>query len=207
MSAPILFAAGIGDWLEALLPALLGLLWVVSQVFNALKAAGRARQPPPVVRPPRPRPRPVVDPAQAEDIRAELERQIGEFLERPRPSADRPPPRRPRPTSGPPAGRKVARPADQAPLPVPAAGKTAAHDRQPSAAQGSAVARHVQDAFGQELKHLASSLPGAPPAGSESHGSGAATPAAELATGLRDPATLRQLVLLREILERPVDRW
>jgi hypothetical protein len=205
MSPPILFAAGIGDWLEALLPVLLGLLWVVSQVFNALKAAGRARQQPPVVRPPRPRP--VVEPARAEDIRAELERQIGEFLERPQRPADRPPPRRPRPTSGPPAGRKVARRADQAPLPVPGAGKTAAPDRQPSTAQGVTVARHVEDAFGQELKHIASSLPNALPAGAESQRPGAATPAAELASALRHPATLRQLVLLREILERPVDRW
>lgn len=207
MSVPILFAAGIGDWLEALLPVLLGLLWVVSQVFNALKAAARARQQPPIARPPRPGPRPVVDPARAEDIRAELERQIGEFLERPKPAADRPPPRRPRPASIPQAGRKVARQADQARLPVAGAGKTAAPERQPSPAQGSAVARHVQDAFGQELKHLASSLPGVPPAGSEAHVPGAATPAAEFASALRNPATLRQLVLLREILERPVDRW
>jgi hypothetical protein len=173
-------------------------------VFNALKAAGRNRQQPPAARPPRPRQ--AVEPARAEDIRAELERQIGEFLERPRRPADRPAPRRPRPASGPPAVHKVARQAGQAP-PVPGSGTTAASDRQPSAAQGATVARHVQDAFGQELKHIASSLPNALPAGAESQRPGAATPAAELASALRHPATLRQLVLLREILERPVDRW
>lgn len=203
-SAPILFAAGIGDWLETLLPVLLGLFWVASQVFNAIKAAGRARQQPPVVRPPRPRP--AAEPARAEDIRAELERQIGEFLERPKPPVDRPPPRRPRPASGPPAGRKVARQAGQA-LPLPGSGTAAVPDRGPSAAQRSTVARHVQDAFGHELEHLASSLPGSPPAGSEPQRPGAANPAAELVSALRNPATLRQLVLLREILERPVDRW
>ncbi|MFM8986069.1 MAG: hypothetical protein ACKONH_08440 [Planctomycetia bacterium] len=200
-STPILFAAGIGDWLEALLPVLLGLFWIASQVFNALKAAGRARQQPPVMRPPRPRP--VVGPARAEDIRAELERQIGEFLERPQPPAARPAPRRPRPTSGPPAGRKVAK----ALPPVPGADEAAAPDHHPLAAQGVSVARHVQDSFGPELKHIASSLPGASPAGAESQRPGAATRAEELASALRNPATLRQLVLLREILERPVDRW
>lgn len=42
-------------------------------------------------------------------------------------------------------------------------------------------------------------------------GTGIASPgnatAAELAAALRDPATLRRLVLVREVLERPVDRW
>lgn len=203
-SVPILFAAGIGDWLEALLPVLLGLFWIVSQVFNALKAAGRARQQPPVVRPPRPRP--VAEPARAEDIRAELERQIGEFLERPKPPVERPPPRRPRPAGGPTAGRKGPRQAGQA-LPMPGVGATAVPDRVPSAAERSSVARHVQDAFGHELEHIASSLPGAPPVGAEPQRPGAANPVAELASALRNPATLRQLVLLREILERPVDRW
>jgi hypothetical protein len=36
----------------------------------------------------------------------------------------------------------------------------------------------------------------------------AATPtAAELALLFRDPATLRQLILVREVLDRPVGRW
>jgi hypothetical protein len=46
-----LFAAGL-DWLEGLLPVLFVLFWIVSQVFNALKAAGKGRPQPPVVRPP-----------------------------------------------------------------------------------------------------------------------------------------------------------
>lgn len=208
MIVPILFAAGIGDWLEALLPALIGLFWVAAQIFNAVRAAGRPRQPPPVVRPPRPRPQPPVDPTRAEEIRAELERQIGEFLERPKPPADRAAPRRPRPSGGPPVVRRVKRQGGQPPPPVPAAGTSAVADRGPSAVPRSDVARHVQDAFGHELKHLASSLPGAAPAGSEPQRPGAAgNPAVDLAAALRSPATLRQLVLLREILERPVDRW
>jgi hypothetical protein len=32
-------------------------------------------------------------------------------------------------------------------------------------------------------------------------------PAAELVAALRDPATLRRMILLREILDRPVARW
>ncbi|MFM8292518.1 MAG: hypothetical protein ACKOC4_12585, partial [Planctomycetia bacterium] len=117
-----------------------------------------------------------------------------------------PPPRRPRPASGTPVGRKGGRQAGQA-LPLPGSATTAAPDRGSSTAQGVSVARHVQDAFGPELKHIASSLPGASPAGAESQRPGAATRAEELASALRNPATLRQLVLLREILERPVDRW
>jgi hypothetical protein len=31
--------------------------------------------------------------------------------------------------------------------------------------------------------------------------------ARELVEAARDPATIRQAILLREILERPVDRW
>lgn len=195
MIAPVVLAAGVGDWLEALLPALIGLFWVVSQVLNALKAAGRARQPPPVAGPPRPRPprgRP-----QADEFRTELERQIGEFLERPRPPAAGPSPRRPRP-----ATRAAGRQAGRVPPPLPASGAA-----KPAAARRTDIARHVEDAFGHELEHLASSLAGGAPSGTEPQRPATVTPAVEIAAALRNPASLRQLVLLREVLERPVDRW
>jgi hypothetical protein len=66
------------------------------------------------------------------------------------------------------------------------------------------VSRHVRDAFAHKLDHLPAGLGHAdvavPPAA-------AAGPAPDIAALLRSPATLRQLVIVREILDRPVDRW
>jgi len=80
-----------------------------------------------------------------------------------------------------------------------------------SASQGrpeptDSVARHVKDAFARELTHLQGTIKhddaktgGVVPT--------AATQAEELAHLLRSPATIRQVILLREVLDRPVDRW
>ena len=79
------------------------------------------------------------------------------------------------------------------------------------AAGPSDVARHVEDAFAHELGHLHSGLE---KAADEPAKAAAAKPpergglsARELVVAARDPATIRQAILLREILERPVDRW
>ena len=207
MNIPVLFAAGL-DWLEGLLPALFVLFWIVSQVFNVFKAMGRGRQQPPVVRPPRPAP----DVPRADDIRGQLERQIGEFLERQAGQRDRPgerprPPVKTRPAAKTPAGRPEAR-AGRVPPPPPAAApaKPKVADRATVAAAGSDVARHVHDAFAQELDHLSTSIAAGAPVHAESRRP-AAPPAADLVTMLRNPATLRQLILLREVLDRPTERW
>jgi hypothetical protein len=196
MNTPVLFAAGL-DWLEGLLPFLFVLFWIVSQVFNAFKAVGRGRQQPPAARPPRPAP-----PApQADEIRGQLERQIGEFLRqqegrrgppaaRPTPPVQQRPPRRPKegrpPPSAPPAKPKVA-------------------ERATVAAAASDVARHVHDAFDHELEHLSTSIAAGAPVNEPPRRP--AAPAAELVTMLRNPTTLRQLILLREVLDRPTERW
>lgn len=194
MNIPVLFAAGL-DWLESLLPVLFVLFWIVSQVFNAFKAVGRGRQQPPVVRPPRPAPAA----PQAEEIRGQLERQIGEFL---RQQGDRrgPPVGRPKP----PVQQRPARRPKEGRVPTPAAPQPVA--KPVAVASGAGVARHVHDAFAHELEHLSPSITAGAPVSAEPRRP-AATPAAELATMLRNPTTLRQLILLREVLDRPTDRW
>ena len=68
------------------------------------------------------------------------------------------------------------------------------------------VARHMEESFGGAGR---APLPGAPvPRPGPPAADQAPTPiAAELVAALRDPATLRRMILLREILDRPVARW
>jgi hypothetical protein len=207
---PALFAAGL-DWLEGLLPFLFLLFWIVSQVVNVIRKAAGAGDPKPVepVRPQPPRRRPVAEGAPAGgDERLELERQIGEFLRQSR--------------GGPPATPRTQPPAPPPPRPpkldaVPRGGtrsvtarREASTVKRPPAStdrDSTAVGRHVHDAFAHDLRHLESPL-----AGPEADLDAAVqrppvNVAAELTAALRNPATVRQLILLREVLERPVDRW
>ena len=199
LAQPPLFAAGL-DWLESLLPFLFVLFWVVSQVINVVRAAaGRGKQPPVVVRPqPRGEPRPP-----ANDVRGDLERQIKEFLQQAEGGPRRDDRRRPaevardRQPTGPRPARQ--RPAAPPQPPLPSSARTAA-------AGETGVARHVQEAFARDLKHRSADL--------SRDSSQAAEPrpvvpaaATELVAMLRNPATLRQLVLLREVLDRPTERW
>lgn len=220
---PVVFAAGL-DWLEGLLPLLFVLFWIVSQVVNVVRnvaGRGQPRQPKPVeqVRPPRP------DGERVEEVRGDLERQIEEFLTQ---RAER----RGEPASGPvripPRAQPSSRPQPVRPpreKPRPAAPLTRAESvvaetmkkiqpPQPSASKlgslgnhGGDIARHVRDAFADDLEHRSSRL--AKPV--------AAAPTEPVATRppvphdfvalLRDPAALRQLFIVREVLDRPVDRW
>jgi hypothetical protein len=68
------------------------------------------------------------------------------------------------------------------------------------------VSRHVQDAFARELTHLQGAIK-QDEAKTSDVVSTAATQAEELRHLLRSPATIRQVILLREVLDRPVDRW
>lgn len=216
-----LVAAGF-DWLEALLPLLFVVFWVVSQVVNLVRrVAGEPARPrvEPVMPPRRPAAR--GDGGGIDDARADLERQIAEFLERsrggraaepPAPSPRRQPPRPPRS----PVARPL-RPQSAAPtplrgappqLPTTARSSVAARHLDPLGAAGDDVAEHVQDAFKRQLSHLESSLTGGAvadaPRGSPSAAGSAAT---DLAAALRDPVAVRRMILLREVLDRPVDRW
>jgi hypothetical protein len=218
IAAPVL-AAGI-DWLEGLLPFLFVVFWIVSQVWNVFRRANGGGAAPPAVPDPRRMQRPNAGP------RPELEREIEEFLrnvrgERPagppqppplppqgrpqfptKPQAPvRPQPQRPKPPQ--PVAAPAARPA---PAPRPDANR----ERRVGTFEAgeTQVARHVHDAFAHELKHLAAGLSdagpqNAVPAAPKPH----ASQAEELAHLLRSPASIRQAILLREVIDRPTHRW
>ena len=218
---PVIFAAGL-DWLEGLLPLLFVLFWIVSQVVNVFRnvaGRGQPRQQPPVeqVRRPRPEDEPV------ETVRADLERQIEEFLTQraeqrgqPVPGPVRMPPRPQTPPRLQPARAKTEKPRPATPPsrgePVIAETITKTRSLPPSASQlgslgshGGDIARHVRDAFADDLGHRPSRLT-QPAAAAEP---AATRPAAahDLVTLLRDPTALRQLFIVREVLDRPIDRW
>ena len=190
-------AAGI-DWLETLLPILFIGFWVLSQIVAiGRKIAGRpadaGRENRPAAPPPVPRRR---QQKAADETRprlpgggGDLHEEIREFLGRASaPPAPRPVPREPR-----------------------AAVAMSAGSRKPK--EISSIAERVRADFAKELDHLSSPLTSRPLAGDESAaGSPPVVPAAvaaaqDIASMLRSPERLRHLVVLREILERPVDRW
>jgi hypothetical protein len=216
-----LFAAGL-DWLEGLLPLVFLLFWVVSQVVNVIRKASGAGGPKPVepVRPKPSRLRPVADAdpvAPPGDARLELERQIGEFLRQSRsgqPAAQRPQP------STPPKPRAKPQPARPPRLDATARGGVSAlpsaRREAPATAQLSSggmssdattVGQHVHDAFAHDLRHLESQLGEGGRDIDAASTRRPATAASELTAALQNPATVRQLILLHEVLDRPVDRW
>ena len=89
--------------------------------------------------------------------------------------------------------------------PAVVAGKTAAITPEGQETNVS-VSRHVQDAFARELTHLQGTIKH-DEAKTSDVVSTAATQAEELRHLLRSPATIRQVIVLREVLDRPVDRW
>jgi len=225
LQPPLLFAAGI-DWLEAILPILFVGFWILSQVFAIFRRVGGGPAKPPVVRlPDAPGPDAMrrddlprlPQPAGDVDPRAELEKQITDFLRQvtgEKSGAERPLPRpqpkpQPAPTLASPKPLAPRPRTEQPPRPRPAV--QAPRSVGTLATGSSDVARHVQDAFAHELSHLQSGFDEA----TDEPAKGAATKspahgglsARELVAAARDPATIRQAILLREILERPVDRW
>ena len=220
----VLFAAGF-DWLEALLPFLFVAFWIVSQVFavfRRLQGGGR-QQPPPRPRfdPVRDRPRPP-QPAgnDAADQRSVLEKQIAEFLreatgeKKPQPTINQPTMQksepgtatRPQPPRAAAPVRREREPKKNAVTREVAARITETAPQQPRP-QSESVARHVQDAFSRELTHLRGTITQDEPQAGGASRTSALTPAEELMHLLRNPVTVRQVILLREILDRPVERW
>lgn len=232
----ILPLAAAGDWLEALLPILFVLFWIVSQVVNVVRrvrgaggdAARRGKGGVPVERVVRP-----AAPARdaGAEARQDLERQIEAFRRgqaeaaraagrgipagAPTPSSPRTPspraPSAPQPASREPS-RKQAQPRPRSVPPAP--GPLAVHDGD--------IARHVEGAFAHDLSHSRPPKPAGAAAvagslassdaesGAGAQGANAAGPrstAAELVAMIRNPATVRQAILLGEVLGRPVDRW
>lgn len=206
-----LLGAGL-DWLEAVLPLIFVFIWIVSQVAAVFRKFAEKK---PVLVPPRP----VVRPAEAEPVGealvgpppqraapvqgraapaqggfdAELRHQIEQFLKA------RPPEtiqiEQMRPPVVPIAGSVQKKPAKPRPSkkPVPLA--------EPRR-------ENVGSLSSKEMPHLTSSLM---PAESDQ---GRALPAASsvavagtIAGLLAEPQSLRQAILLREVLDRPVERW
>lgn len=254
----VLLAAGF-DWLEALLPFLFVVFWILSQVFAVFRrmnqGGGQKPPPPPLPRFDPARDRPQVPRLPAEELaapRSDLEKQIAEFLReatgetKRRPATSKSEPAtvlRPQPTratprpqssqrsqssqrpqssqrsqgSARPQSSEDARREQRQQLPSVAVRETAATRADVAMREGNAtregmdanasVARHVKDAFSQELAHLKGGLAedaaksGTPPA------TAATQQMDELVQMLRNPATIRQAVLLREVLDRPVERW
>lgn len=227
-----LFAAGF-DWLEALLPFLFVAFWIVSQVIAAIRRLGngpRPARPLPRFDPARdPRGLPRMDGGDPADARAELDRQIAEFLRDMTERKQRPPgraaaddrgagPAAPRPQTPAggapqPAGRGAAAAAaarKRTAPPAPAAKRQPSRAPTPAMVSAAAaepaasVAAHVSEVFGREMAHLRGDITG------DAAGARVAvapSSAQQLVKMLRDPQTVRQLVLLREVFERPVDRW
>ena len=198
---PVVFAAGL-DWLEALLPVLFVLFWIVSQVVNMVRTvAGRGRP-----RRPQPgdqvaRPRPAVD--RIEEVQADIERQIEEF--RAQRAAQRAAQRSGQ--QGEQRSSQKSEPGRTMPRPEPPPRPQAAPTKLGSlGSHGGDIARHVREAFADDLEHRPSRLPqlGAAPTSSA-----AMRPPLtdDLVASVRDPAALRRLFLVRELLDRPVDRW
>jgi len=223
------------DWLEALLPLLFFIFWIVSQVVNVVR---RVRGGPPaagpVVKEIRRQP-PAADGAGPPDPRADIERQIEAFRRAQQEAANRPPAPAPAPAPAP-------RPRTPLPLPqvqsAPQDGGRKARSAAPpppprSRPRGGAIGghageigRHVDEAFSHDLAHAPSAAPQPSLAArAATRGTGEplsrrteqaettaaaphpATAAEELVAILRNPATVRQVVLLREVLDRPVERW
>jgi hypothetical protein len=209
----------------------------VFAVFRRLQGGGRQQPPPPLPRfdPARDRPRPPQPAAEdAADPRSVLEKQIAEFLreatgeKKPQPTINQPTmkksepgaatrPQPPRPERRADADRRAPQ-APRAAAPVRREPKKNAVAREAAARinetapqqpqpQSESVARHVQDAFSRELTHLRGTITQDEPQAGGASRTSAPTPAEELMHLLRNPVTVRQVILLREILDRPVDRW
>jgi hypothetical protein len=191
----VVVAAGL-DWLEGLLPFLFVLIWIVSQVMNLFRGAANKQAVPPAAKPRRQIPPPV--PPRAAEPGDRLDVEIEEFLRRSLGRPPQPPPAPVKPVK--PPRQRPRRPAAapaSAPVPVPSAAVTAQQTRE----SGGDIAGHVTDAFAHDLAHespdrIAAATSVTPP-----------TAASDLLAALRAPGGLRQLILMREVLERPTDRW
>jgi hypothetical protein len=191
----VLLAARL-DWLEGLLPLLFVLVWVVSQVMGVFrKAAGgdAARRAAPPGRVGRRPPPDGIEPAG--DRPGEIDREIEEFLRRSLGGSRQREPAQPSPVT-------------RAPKPKSRLAKAGGPPRLPTVPplpqrdpQGTDIARHVESAFAHDLAHESPSFEPAATAPAS------VSPTVDMATLIRSPAGLRQLVLMREILERPTQRW
>ncbi len=208
--APLLAAAV--DWLEAVLPLIFVLVWIVSQIANVVgKVRGGAKKPVAVPPPPRPvvnpadplprggvQPRVVKPPRPARPagvgLDEQLRQQIEQFLrERPPESIEL---------------EQVSPPTTPARKPTPVVQKPRRTPTPPKPPVVTARRREVGESTMKEMPHLASSLKPAIADEPRSQPTAASVAIAGTIAGLlADPRSLRQAIVLREVLDRPVERW
>jgi hypothetical protein len=192
LQSVVLLAAFRGDLIDTLIPVLFVVIWIVTQVINAFRNAAKA--PPAPARPPQPRPAPPQPAGQGRP--PELDREIEELLRRTlgvEPVRQAPsPPRPPKP----PRPRQNQKPQNQEAAVSPRMAQPVSRGSRDD------VARHVEEAFARDLAHASPSGTAA-----QSVAAVAAAPSADLIASLRSPETLRQLIIVREILEVPTHRW
>lgn len=187
--AAVLLAAGL-DWIEGLLPILFVVIWLVSQVLGLFRRAAAKPAAGPV-RPPVPGGRRGRADAREEPLDQEIEEFLRRTLQRDaEPGDERRPPRRLRSGGRSKQRRRQASVPTPPPLPEPA-GERRQED----------VAGHVAAAFADDLIHAS------PQSDNDQPRAVPASPATELVSALRTPGGLRQLILMREVLERPTHRW
>ena len=194
-----LMAAGL-DWLEAVLPAVFVIIWIVSQIAGVLGKFRQKGKPPPQpqVQPARPvaaggrrvAPRPQPPRPAGVGLDAQLREQIEQFLkERPPESIEL---------------EQVTR----SPLPVPPEPRPKPKQRPPQPPRPAVRPREVRTSSLVEMPHLTSSLqPQAAEAASPLPSAASVAVAGTIAGLLADPRSLRQAIVLREVLDRPVERW
>ena len=188
----VLLAAFRGDLIDTLIPVAFVVIWIITQVINAFRNAAKA---PPA--PARPQPaRPVPPQAPGQGRPPELDRELEEILRRTLGVEPvRQPPSPPRPPK-PPKQKQNQKQKKQDAAVSPRLPQTVSRGSRDD------VARHVEEAFARDLAH-------ASPSGTAAHSVAAvaAAPSADLIASLRSPETLRQLIIVREILEVPSHRW
>jgi hypothetical protein len=227
--------AGIEEFIGALIPLVVFIIWVLNQVFGKLAQPGPAQRPRPDVR----RPNPPLAQAQGPRPRAAVDDEIENFLRRAaqQRAGQRPPePLRPQPVQPPPepARRLVQRGEifDQpvAVQPEALVEAVAVDDRVLTSGTTKELSqRHLEPTdFGkhepivsavefadeqmqahlqQTFDHRLGTLARQATADSADAAANIRTTAAGVAVLLRNPGTLRQAVLLQEILTRPEHKW
>jgi hypothetical protein len=225
MIATRLLFADIGDWISVLIPFVVMIIWVLNQVFSKLAQPGPQR---PEMRRPNVPPRPVQDPRVNEEIEKFLRRaaqQQQAAAREAKPSA---------PFASTPARTLARRPdifGTPAKTPLPSAPLVEVEMIDESAAADKSVGDHVEQYFQKsQFKNRPEQLSKVDQAdeqmdarvhevfdrqlgtlaGATSSNAAAASMMAkpnQLAGLLRDPRSLRNAIILQEILAPPEARW
>jgi len=213
-----------GDWARLVVPIVMFTIWVLSRMMGAESPAAKQAKARQQAR---------VNPPQPPEQKQRVEDEVGEFLRRAaqqrsgkenRPPPTDKPPQPPTPVRRPLADTAASRSRGSPPkaqeaadAPVRSRVLSASSDESPSpgklaermvqpvevAQSDAAMQSHLQQAFGHQVGSMQASASmtdtaavNSPPA-----------PVAEVAAMLRDPQSIRQSIIISEILRRPEERW